>query len=743
MSLVTTGTPTWQPFGDINQYAPNWALKKDWGAPGFFDPKVIGEKADAYWNNTRYNPATPIPITRENLMRFQGKMPFRMLDPNTLTYPHQSLLEYLFYLKKCSQLEPHTCLPDFVAFALKEVNRQKEYNQSMQKRNNDISAVCIAVIAIIAVATTVASLGTAGPAVFTAASLLTIVAVGAAGAAFSYGLTQIPGIGSYIAAWLSDPSTIFLPTVNTSNGLISRCSLMDQVIQQSSKESKDDYEQILGKSAISEYMSPIEEVISYQQYNYLKLEQQNIYKNYLPSILSNPDPNSMFIDRGFELFLAAKGIVGGALITHYQNTVDANVNSDEYRDFVAYNQYISNSIRIYERNLFYPVAFRPTLVSRPAILQLTNVRFGLARKSNGDFIFGPTGRPNYDTDIYATVSIIDPGEGFYDLDSNGNSMSYTRQYDDITYTTSGNSTITSTYIQLIGRYLYDSADETKTAVKGLATFNHYFNKVVIGTSATIRFRSTAGAELNGQTITIYPPVYSPVDVAGEKAHIDRVRNARANAPSGGIGSNTTTYAGSQNRTQTGRVYAPAHRSGWTHTPSAKPPTPFIPPARRPGPLKRPAGPSGGDFRPDPDPDLDPDTGPGPGPGPDPKKGKIKLTRWGQGKPPPIPPHVRPKPRPPVRPPPIKIPPQPFELQRQGAFRGTRPADGGAKLKRGAAFRLPRPTPRPIPIKVDGWGKVLGVIGIAVTVAFAVIAIQETLKRPAPATDCSGLSSGNH
>jgi hypothetical protein len=505
-----------------------------------------------------------------------------------------------------------------------------------------------------------------------------------------------------------------------------------------SAESRADLEELDGVSPLSNLITIENKPISYQVYKFSKLEQTNIYNTVLPELAAEHDPNTLIMNPGFIEFLKDRGISGDALATYSQTNMVAGTNSQAYLDYIAYNQYLSDNISRYEQEILFPVVFKPVLTRRPAVLRLANIQFGPDVKNpDGTLTRGPTTRPaGYSGLIYADIIIADPGEGFYLLDANGNIKPYVSHVPPpatTTYVTSGGVVLTMQDIELVGRYLYDSPDPTKTAVKGLSKFKHR-NMLLYGTTK-VQMQFAGGAELNGQTFTISPPVYSQM-----QSNVVPLQNGPRTIVLGTAEGRATgtDIAGRAARFERSTVTAQV--GGNRAPPAVVKPPPFdgVPAdlksnlikensakfdfvqgkARVANPQATPPAPSGGPSS------LITE--------------EIPLRKPATGKP------VLSNPRPALT---IKTPPPPPPALTRGAgFRGPRPP--GLKpppvpkpaLTRGTGFRLPSPNVKIVP--VNGWGKVLGVIGVALTIMATVQSIEEVVKQRGPATDCTGVSSNN-
>lgn len=550
----SNGIITVQPFGSIDRNVASWAREKDWfgeletaviaatalGGPaaGYLvdrarRPVVLKEKVDAYWSNTRYNPKNPVAISKEDLWRYQGKKPFKH-DQN-----YMSILQYINHIKKCSQVEADSVLPNIVAIGIRDANYDQEFENQKRKLMNDYRVIMIIVLVVIAVGSTIASFFSAGAASpVTAWAISTIGSVLGTGVSVSttvfVAITTFATIGlttgldailkesgnqdknpfSIFMTLKTDPGRLFFPRVETDAGLIARCSLLSQFAEQTNLDIGGDS---IDENPLRAFIAPALNPITYQQYHYARLAQQELYRTFGKKAFSSSLIEDVVnVDIGNVQVLATQGISGSGVMSKVTKL------PTDYKTYVEYNSVYEGIISKYEEQLFFPKLIRQPPEDRNAVLKITHLQWepDSVNLVTGQAVLGATGpRPSgSDGTCYVKINIEDPGEGFYDYDESGNIVSYffnNPSPNRTNYIVDGMSGASFSIedVYLVGRYCYDDRDPLKTSVKGLATFNH-FDRDTIGSNGKITINWGGGPELVGKTFQVAVPTKSNMPTFG-------------------------------------------------------------------------------------------------------------------------------------------------------------------------------------------------------------------------------------
>ena len=526
---ATGTTSTIKPFGSIDRNVSDESRTRDWVALEFDFITPGGgaltpfTKASAYWDNTRYTEKAATTISKSDLKEFQGKIPFK-LEQN-----YMSIFQYVLHIKKCSQKEATSALPPRIAKAVKQSGYDQSFSNALQKFINDMRIVMIVVISLLLVATAVVTGGSsliAGAAaagglmaLVTSTAFLTSLAVGIAVSAAVAGVMYVITLAfkaldaekynplTYIFGFLSDPGKLLFPSYDTDIGLITRCAMLEQIMQQTNPDISEGTILIGGGTDIRNFVNPLLNPVTYQEYFYAQLALGIVTSNYKNGSTLISDYS---VDVGKLQFLA----------TQYTSTDDqikdvVSFLSDDTKDFIQYNQYYQQIIASYEQQLFFPIMTRQPTTDRDATLKITYLQWEPETvNSDGKAVLGSTGaRPVGGGEMcYITISIEDPGEGFYDYDESGNRVPYRYHNSAPNKTTFvipelAGATFSVEDLYLIGNYCYDDPDSLKTAVSGLTTFNHFDNET-FGFNGKIAITWTGGNELVGKTFKIPSPIKS-------------------------------------------------------------------------------------------------------------------------------------------------------------------------------------------------------------------------------------------
>ena len=493
---------------------------------------------------------------------------------------------------------------------------------------------------------------------------------------------------AYLGQLLSDPGKIFFPPHSTDEGLMTRCAMLQQISEQTSPDISVGLEAVGGNTTLKFFATPKLHPPSYQEYNYAKLALKTLIET-VSSEIKNALVTKFDLEIGKIQLLA----------TQYINKADIPELDlflpDITEEYLKYYQLYERTIINYETQLFFPVLARRTPVDRPATLRITYLQWepdSVSQDKVQQLILGSTGdRPSGFSGVcYVKINIEDPGEGFYDYDESGNQVEY-RYVNPAPATTSfsitgiSGATFSIEDLQLIGRYRYDSPDPLKTAVYGLATFNH-FDRETIGFNGKIAITWSGGNELVNKTFQVLPPVKSGVGPPFPTNSGSQL--VKASSTTGSV-SKWKTPQVTTNRfsTQTGKLTTVG---GTVKQTSVSVPKVTVDPPKIPTPPPPP---------PPPPPPFDPPP------------------------PPPPPPIDPPKPPPPV-PDPIPTPTPKVKIIRFKFF--NRLQVSYLNFIKTPGFKAASGT--------------IGIIGAAVDVAFAIINIVEISKLPPVNTDCTSISN---
>jgi hypothetical protein len=711
-----TGTAlTFKPFGSIDRNVAQWAKDKDFLAEfqvklaaviilsgplgGFLyereeRPKALAAKASEFWNNTRYSTKSEITISETDLYFYQGKKSFKK-NQNFM-----SILAYVRHIKKCSQKPASTALPPRAASAIAAAGYKQEYEEIYKAYSNATRIALIVVVSLIIAASAIvtggASIAAAGglASLFTVAaatSLATAIVAAGVTAGISYALQKLGVFDPLVllGQLTSDPGKLLFPPHETDAGLITRCAMLEQIMQQTNTDISTDHAKLGGSTVLATFATPTVDPVTYQEYNYAKIAFQNLFQSYGSEAIGATLISTFNLDIGKIQFLATQYITGDSVKQLNLFLPDVT------KEYIKYNQLYQRTIVGYENQLFFPTLIRNTPIDRDAILRITYLQWEVdSAGADGKLILGSTGdRPSGDDAVcYVTISIEDPGEGFYDYDESGNQVPYS-YLNPAPNTTAfsvpalGGATFSVQDLELIGKYCYDSPDPSKTAVYGLSTFNH-FDREGLGFNGKVAIVWEGGNELVGKTFRIPSPIKSayPFPNFLPPPKVTASPNIPTTSKHPIVNTNTNMFS-----KETGRLI---QVGGQTKPPSGV----------KPGPV----GPT-------PPPPPPPPPGPTPTPTPDP------------------PPPPKPDPKPPTPDPKPDPPPKKANITRQKRFKLDKPPA--------------KPTPKPhVPLKAIGNGMpgALLIVGAAIQVGFAIKNIIDITNTPPVNTNCTSISNrGNN
>jgi hypothetical protein len=543
----STGQLFVKPFGSIDRNVGQWAKDKDWPAENFNPASgalTPVRKAQAFWGDTRYSEKSQISISESDLFYYQGKKPFKK------NQNYMSILQYVIHIKKCSQLEASSALPPRFAEAIKKSGFDQEYASAFKKLLNDMRILLIVVISLVLVVAAIASGGSAlaaasalaGPGLaglsalifsvgFAKALVIQVVIAGViAGCLTGLTLGLNAGIGeknnplTYIFGMLSDPGKLMFPDITTDVGLITRCQFLEQFMSQTNEDSYTDNQKLeVNTSVFKTFSEKLVNPVTYQEYFYAKNALYNLYETYSTQSFKSTEITDFGTNIGHLQLLGTMGISGSASIKALIDKLP-----DEQESYLYLNELYSRVIADYEQQLFFPIVYRDPPIDRDATLQITYLQWepDFPNAGGTGIQIGNTGpRPSgFDGVCYVKINIEDPGEGFYEIDESGNKVPYI--YNNpapniTTFSLIGNGVTGATFtvedLYLVGKYCYDDTDPTKTAVKGLATFNHFDNET-IGFNGKIAINWSGGPEIIGSRFKIpFPPKQQmPTTVANTK-----------------------------------------------------------------------------------------------------------------------------------------------------------------------------------------------------------------------------------
>ena len=451
----TTQLVLYQPYGAIFDNDNRTDGHPDWkGNTDITEDRNKGYdsgSANRIYGNMAYNRPNLVALTDSELFTYQGKHDISQQNRC------MSILPYVFYVKKVSEVEPAYRKVTDPTFKEILIERRKQESENNKKKFVQIFTIIFMAFIIIqlAIITAITSVFTGG-ALAVALGPVWVTVIGVMTTALAVAITIASGsltlageedAARRVSMFTVNPAGAFMNANPTPTGLIARCETLAATLSLQTDEIPK------GTPTISASR------VSYAEYKWAQEYLKYLYKTLYPELLENYDPyyidtyqaniESLFrcgeISETQRTQYYLNGLTGTTGYTSlYDYTVDYNNNTIGVRYGTPYqrkfrvgdstvsaddlsqaleqiNTYI-NTINVYEASLLYPRYERVDFTQYPRNARITikNIQYGEAI-NDPEYPESLSTNRTYSAgkQLYAKFKIEDAGEGFYKIDDVG------------------------------------------------------------------------------------------------------------------------------------------------------------------------------------------------------------------------------------------------------------------------------------------------------------------------------------
>lgn len=421
----------YQPYGYIQKNdhrTPNDKDRLDDEARDIKDG-FYSASAGMIYNGMGYGRPNLVYISREDLLRSQGKHDI------TDNKNYQSLWAFISHICKYKEIQPdYTTVYSGSGKDILMFERRIRSQNLKDKTIAIVGAIFASVFLIVLIVLTFFTGGAAAPLVAMGIGLV----IGLACA-----ISEIPGTDPKAKRFFqnitTNPILAFYepPDLLSPENLQARCAVAGGVLKTLSLASNN-YDS-------NDYLDDNTLAVRYEEYAYCK-QTINLLLDQASNII--PDLNKKLIGYSsyetklyyqangitgknyVQALLRSKGITGVSgsqnvtSIEEYENLVEnSGLTGTSVKDIEdIFSSIMSNYqiVRKYERQVKYPQFSTYTVIYRPALVRIKAIQYGssILNKKTGLISKTSTFVPN--AKIYAKCEIIDPGEGLYEYDPDGN-----------------------------------------------------------------------------------------------------------------------------------------------------------------------------------------------------------------------------------------------------------------------------------------------------------------------------------
>lgn len=519
--LAATDYTVWQPWGQFGDNAGFDGFQTNGCTDCFVNSgSVSSRRPSEIYQSAGYNKPSQQLLNDATLFAQQGK------HVMTTDGWHRSLIPYFQHIKLTSEIEQSCLYPENVSQTVKSLlieRQQAIYDSNKNKIIRALFIVAIVLLAVLDAILIVVTLGTAaGPLIAKTAVVVTLMtaAIGAVGIVGAILTSRGDSSGAFLSTLASDPGSLMISPITTPAGLAARCSAMQGIATLSSDDAYNSYTQV--NSTASQIGAPASNSYTYYEYAYSFGYIRDILDRYMPAAIANGYQPTAFPSNSFtDSFLMLQGIEPGSTEAYeYYATQRAGSSGPTGTNNVAYTTGLEmiasaeNIIANYEQQLFNPYVTSSPIVSRNAVLTVYNIIVTDPEGKKSLYLKNLTDNVAYVPPIGSSydllLTITDPGEGFYLLDSAGNKKVLINTLVNYQINFSGAQVVSKFDIMYKGRYLYHSGNPANTAVNSLASFTTVGNPDLISGQIPVRVLNGNIASVLNQTFQFAPPTYGPV-----------------------------------------------------------------------------------------------------------------------------------------------------------------------------------------------------------------------------------------
>ena len=407
-------------------------------------------------------------ISRDDLLKCQGKLDI------TANQNYQSLIAYTLHLSKYSEIPPdyvnvynssdeNADRPSHVRKELAILQRKLRSENIKQKTIGVVSAIIGIALIIALTVISVLTLGGAAPA-------LVLLVFGVVAVIVSYATPADNPANLFFSNILSNPIYAFYVPVSLDvpQNLVARCTYYSELLEKSNVNATNNL-----PDEESFFIDQNTLPVSYEEYDYCKrsfsLAQESLVELYPGLNLNLIGPSDFGVDiynetmgltgeKYVQQLLSNSGVTGITGVTgvktleEYQTLVTnlgitgvpvAAIAALLYQQ--AQCEYV---IDRYEKQIAYPqIRAFYGVKYRPALVKIDDIYFGrsVTDPKTSRVTKNQTYDPNNPTrDIYAKLVVLDPGEGYFDIDAEGDYVPSSTDLEGVTDTTFTTNLITDT-----------------------------------------------------------------------------------------------------------------------------------------------------------------------------------------------------------------------------------------------------------------------------------------------------------